>query len=206
MNRRSLALAAAAVAVLATLPAALATAGPRADSAPLVRVRVEGKTRTLFGPTEPRAQAATPLQALEQAALAGELYYHVQETSFGPYVDQIGRYRAAGTSGWVFKVNGAMPPVGADQVTLSPGDRVLWYWATFSESGGPRTLRLVRVKPDCYRVTAEDDQGKATTVAATLRVDGKALAVKPGATTCVPRPHGLVRAVAPGAVRSNALP
>ncbi|MER3487935.1 MAG: hypothetical protein C4307_04000, partial [Chloroflexota bacterium] len=198
--------AAAAAAVLAALPATLASAGPGADSAPLVRVRVEGKTRTLFGPTEPRAQAATPLQALEKASLAGEIYYHVQETSFGPYVDQIGRYRASGTSGWVFKVNGAMPPVGADKVELKPGDRVLWYWATFSESGGPPTLRLARVKPDCYQVTAEDDQGKTTPVAATLRVDGQALSVKAGATTCVPRPHGLVRAVAPGAVRSNALP
>lgn len=204
MFRRPLALAVAAVAALALLSGGLvATAS---DSPPLVRIRVEGKTRTLFGATEPRAQAATPLQALEQASLAGEFYYHVQETSFGPYVDQIGRYPAGGASGWVFKVNGASPPVGADKVELKPGDRVLWYWATFGESGGPPTLLLTRVKPDCYRVVAEDDQGKTTPVAATLRVDGKALPVSQGATRCVPRPHGLVRATAPGAVRSNALP
>lgn len=204
MLRRAFALAATAAA-LAALAGGLALAG--SDAAPLVRVRVEGKTRTLFGATEPRAQASTPLEALEAASLAGELYYHVQETSFGPYVDQIGRYRAAATSGWVFKVNGVMPPVGADKVELKPGDRVLWYWATFGTvPGGPPTLRLLRPRPHCYRVVAEDDQGAVQPVAAALRYDGKAVEVPAGAVRCLAPPHGLVRATAPGAVRSNALP
>jgi len=61
----------------------------------------------------------------------GELYYHVTQSSFGPFVDQVGRYGGAGSSGWVFKVNDASPPVGADKVTLQDGDRVLWYFADF---------------------------------------------------------------------------
>src|SRR5918912_4302154 len=101
-----------------------------------VHIRVEGKTRTIFGATEPRIVASSPLQALDTASLAGEFYYHVTTTSFGPYVDQIGRYAAGGTSGWVFKVNGKMPPVGADQVQLQDGDDVLWYWADFGPNGG----------------------------------------------------------------------
>ena len=64
---------------------------PAVATAAAVKVRVEGKTRTLFGPTEIAVDATTPLEALEQASLAGEFYYHITRTSFGPYVDQIGR-------------------------------------------------------------------------------------------------------------------
>ena len=45
----------------------------------------------------------------------GEFHYAVATASFGVYVSQI-KYLAAGTSGWVFKVNGVSPPVGADKV------------------------------------------------------------------------------------------
>ena len=113
-------------------------------SAAIVRVRVEGKSQTIFGATQPRASATTALEALESASIGGEFYYHVQVTGFGPYVDQIGRNAAAGFGGWAFKVNGASPPVGADQVEVKDGDVVLWYWADFTEAGGPPTLELAR--------------------------------------------------------------
>src|SRR5438067_11893773 len=97
-----------------------------------VHVRVEGRTHTIFGATAPLVDVkANALDALEAASNAGEFYYHVQQASFGSYVDQIGRYVAGGQNGWVFKVNGKLPPVGADQVTLHDGDSVLWYWASF---------------------------------------------------------------------------
>ena len=58
-------------------------------------------------------------------------------------MSQIGRYPGARLgAGWVFKVNGASPPVGADQVELKDGDEVLWYYATFGATGGPPTLAL----------------------------------------------------------------
>ena len=94
-------------------------------------------------------------------------------TGFGPYVDQIGRNAAAGFGGWAFKVNGASPPVGADQVELKDGDVVLWYWADFTEAGGPPTLELSREKGGCYRVVARNDAGNPVAVAATLRVDSR---------------------------------
>ena len=196
MNHRTLALALAVACALAAVPSVLAAG---------VRVRVEGKTTTIFGATEPRVQAAHALAALEAASVRGEFYYHVTQSSFGPYVDQIGRFPAAATSGWVFKVNGASPPVGADKVTLRDGDRVLWYWAQFEGPSGPPTLRLVRLRGGCYRVVAENDQGATSTPrGAFLRVDGRRVAVRRG--RACPGPHrGLVRAYAPGAVRSNAL-
>ncbi len=184
----------------------LAPLGLSAEHAgPLVSVRVEGKTATIFGATQPRAHAATALDALEAASNAGEFYYHVTETGFGPYVDQIGRYPGGGSSGWVFKVNGASPPVGADKLELKAGDVVLWYWATFTDAGGPLTLELSRMRNRCYRAVARDDGGRGVAASPVLKVEGRSLAMRAG--MACPGPHsGLVRATAPGAVRSNALP
>jgi len=184
-------------AALLVVPAALAFR---------VHVRVEGKTQTIFGAAEPALSVkANALDALESASLAGEFYYHVTVGGFGPYVDQIGRYPAGGSSGWVFKVNGLSPPVGADAVVLKPGDRVLWYWATFGPNGGPPTLVLRRASRGCYRVLAQDDAGKTRAArGAVLRVDGRSVRARAG-SACVGAHRGLVRATLKGAVRSNAL-
>jgi Domain of unknown function (DUF4430) len=194
--RRSLAIAVAAL--VAAVPASALAAG--------VQIRVEGKTRTIYGATQPRVEAANALEALEQASLAGEFYYHVATTSFGPYVDQIARFPASGPNGWVFKVNGASPPVGADKVPLKDGDVVLWYWATFDAAGtGPKTLELVRDAGGCYVVRAQDGQGARTPArGATLHVDGKEIA-SPTGRTCLKKHRSFVRATLPGAVRSNAV-
>jgi hypothetical protein len=169
-------------------------------------VRVEGRTQSIFGPLETRFEAgANALQALEAASLRGEFYYHVRQASFGPYVDQIGRYAAEGASGWVYKVNGVSPPVGAQDATLRDGDRVLWYWATFGPTGGPSTLLLTRTGRNCYRVVAENDQGVDSQASgAVLQVDGRRVRTRKG-RGCVGRHIGLVRATLSGAVRSNAL-
>jgi hypothetical protein len=183
---------------LLLVPAALAVG---------VHVRVEGKTRNIFGSTEPTLTAkANALDALDSASLAAEFYYHVTTTSFGPYVDQIGRYVAAGSNGWVFKVNGVSPPVGADAVVLKDGDRVLWYWATFGPTGGPPTLVLQATKKrGCYRVVAQDDNGKRTAArGARLHAGGRSVLARTG-SACLGANKGLVTATLKGAVRSNAL-
>jgi hypothetical protein len=189
--RRSLALAA--VAALVLVPGAMALR---------VHVRVEGKTQTIFGATQPTLTVkANALDALDAASIAGEFYYHVALSTFGPYVDQIGRYPAAGSSGWVFKVDGVSSAVAADQAKLKNGDTVLWYWATFGPSGGPPTLVLRHARGNCYAVSAQDDKGKLHAArGAALQVDGRTVSGR-----CVGRHHGLVRATAPGAIRSNAL-
>ena len=82
---------------------------------------------------------------------------------------------------------------------------MLWYWAEFTEAGGPPTLELSREKGGCYRVVARNDAGNPVDVAATLRVDTRRLPMQ-GGRAC-PGPHrSLVRAIAFDAVRSNALP
>jgi hypothetical protein len=197
VRRTLLTLAALAVLAAALVPAALAAR---------VSVRIEGRTQSLYGALETRFEAGpNAMTALEAASNRGEFYYHVTTTSFGPYVDQIGRYAGEATSGWVFKVNGVSPPVGADQVQLRDGDRILWYWATFGPSGGPSTLLLTRTGRNCYRVVAENDQGVDRAAAgAQLLVDGRRVRTRAG-RACVGRHTGLVRATLAGAVRSNAL-
>lgn len=193
------------IAVLTVAVATLFSVLASAASAALIHVRVEGKTATIFGAAEPRGLATTALGALEAAAIGGEFYYHVTASSFGNYVDQVGRYGGTSASGWVFKVNGVSPPVGADKVTLADGDVVVWYYATFGATGGPATLLLSRAPEGCYAVKSLDDTGKsAVPTGATLAVDGRAVETNNG-VGCPGAHRGLVRAVAPGAVRSNSL-
>ena len=189
---------AAAAAALLLVPAALAVR---------VHVRVEGKTQTIFGSTEPAlASGPNALNALEAASFAGEFYYHVTTTSFGSYVDQIGRYPGGGSSGWVFKVNGVSPPVGADAVQLKAGDHVLWYWADFGPNGGPPTLLLKKgAKRNCYRVLSQNDNGKTTPARGAVLHVGKRAVRTPTGSKCVGAHRGLVSATLKGAVRSNAL-
>jgi hypothetical protein len=170
-----------------------------------IKVRVEGRTTTIYGPAQPTLSADNALQALDVASTAGEFHYVVTAASFGNYVSQIGKYPAAGTSGWAYKVNGVSPPVGADQVALKDGDVVLWYWATFGPAGGPPTLELRRLPGNCYVVESVNDAGQRSRAAtATITADGKRFRARQG-RACIGRHKGLVRAVAPGAVRSNAV-
>ena len=191
-----------------------------------VSVRIEGKTQTLFGSAEPRLRiASTALDALTAAASNGEFYYHLTVSSLGFYVDQVGLYPATSTGGWMFKVNGVLPPVGASEVTIESGDRVLWYWASFDPVtfAGPKTLRLSRSKLThseragakrsrkrlyCYAVSAQDDKGASTpAVGAVVRAGSKRAVAGAKGRACLRAHNGsLVRATLSGAVRSNALP
>ncbi len=170
-----------------------------------VKIRVEGRTTTIFGPAQVKVQADNALRALDEASVIGEFYYLVSSASFGDYVSQIGKYPAAGSAGWVFKVNGASPPVGADKVELKDGDVVLWYYATFGATGGPPTLELQRLPGNCYVVQSVDDTGKKVRASgAVLRADSRSFKTREG-RACIGKHTGVVRAIAPGAVRSNAV-
>ena len=196
MLRRSLVLVVALVAALVVAASALAAS---------VTVRVEGKTQTIFGSVPVKVDAGNALQALDVASTFGEFFYLLTHSSFGDYVSQIGKYPAAGNAGWVFKVNGVSPPVGADQVQLKDGDTVVWYWAVFGPNGGPATLDLKADGAGCYRVTSYDDAGKGSpATAAVLHVDGRRIKT-PGGKGCVGAHRGVVRAFAVGAVRSNSV-
>ena len=196
MLRRSLVLVVAVVVAFTVAASALAAG---------VTVRVEGKTQTIFGSKPAPVEAANALQALDLASVLGRILLNaLTHSSFGDYVSQIGKYPAAGSAGWVFKVKRTPPPVGADQVQLKDGDSVLWYWAEFGPSGGPPTLDLKPDGKNCYRATSNDDAGKAAPAAAVLYVDGRRIKTTSG-RGCVGSHRGLVRAFAVGVVRSNSV-
>jgi hypothetical protein len=186
-----------------------------------VNIRVEGARVTIWGKTnrivEPvtgtfsppqgpdvTVAGSTPLGALERASRRGEFFYRVQSTSFGPYVSRIGRRRAAGSSGWVFKVNHTSPPVGADTYQLQEGDDVIWYWATFGPSGGPKTLDLARGGRGCFRAFAYDDSGDRTRPKDVVFVrDGRRRIVSESGRLCPAGEWETLRAVKEGMVRSE---
>jgi hypothetical protein len=190
--------------LVTVLGLALALAAPALAAS--VTVRVEGKTQPIFGSMPVALDAPDPLAALETAGALGEFYTQETHASFGTYVSQIGRYPGVGASGWVFKVNNVSPPVGADQLKLKDGDEVLWYYATFSDTGGPATLSLKAGSGNCYTVTSFDDAGKGAAAAGALvKVDGRRFKAGANGRACVGKHRGLVRAFASGAVRSNAV-
>jgi hypothetical protein len=182
---------------------------PATALAATVHVRVEGKTKNLFAPTEVSVTASNALDAIQQASLLGEFYYHLTTTSFGSYVDQVGLYGGSASSGWVFKVDNASPPVGADQVSLKDGDTVLWYYADFGPTGGPPSLSVkTATKTGCYAAQAFDDNGKSAAVTGLQwHVGSKTTVSGTTGTNYCPGKHTglLVRATATGAVRSNAV-
>ena len=195
MYRRSLALPAALAVMFVLVPAALAAR---------VHVRVEGKTQTIFGTTEPTLNVkVTALDALESASLAGEFFYHVTATG---YVDQIGRYSADASSGWVFKVNGILPPVGAGDVHVKDGDTVLWYWATFTGPAGPLTLEvetsIVKGKR-CFFATGRNDAGRASRVRGVVYTLNSRRTSSATGVVCTRPGRYTVRVTKTGAIRSR---
>lgn len=186
-----------------------------------VHVRVEGAKRTIFGAEAPLVtpfagtlsagegvtialSQATALGALEAASRRGEFFFRLVDTSFGPYVAQIGRRAGGGASGWVFKVNGASPPVGADAYVLEEGDEVLWYYATFGPAGGPPTLDLVR-SSRCFRAFEVNDLGERSPARDVVFKLGSRSVRSAEGRICPGGHWNRLRATKPGTVRSQVL-
>src|SRR5438445_411925 len=116
------------------------------------------------------------------------------------------RYPAGGSSGWIFKVNGIVPPVGADHVTVKDGDTVLWYWATFTGSAGPLTLEvetsIVKGKR-CFFATGRNDAGRASRIRGVVyTVNGRRVSSTTG-VVCTRLGRYTVRVAKTGAIRSR---
>ena len=128
-----------------------------------VHVRVEGKTQTIFG-SDPAARRprANALDALEAASRAGEFYYHVTRPRSAPTSTRSAATRPAAQSGWVFKVNGVSPPVGADQVELEGRRHRALVLRAVRRRRRAADARCSRARRrSCYRVDAQDDNGQA---------------------------------------------
>jgi hypothetical protein len=192
----------------------------RASAAPRVEVMVVGRTRVLRPPTKVRARArtvradgrrcavaaGTPLAAL--AALRAPSF---AVRDFGAcsarnpaasellYVTRVGRDRARGVDGWVFKVGRRAPGIGAanPRARVRAGGRVLWFYCRMGARGCQRTLevsgpaRTAPGAPVTFAVRGYDDRGRGAPAAgarvrfgaasATAAADGTATITAPTA-------------------------
>jgi len=99
---------------------------PAAD--PAIGFKIEGKTKVYC---EGEAQASDALELVKIAASNCNFTYNIKDTSFGPYLEQIGDDTVSGTDGWLYAVNFILPNIGAADYKLKSGDYVLWHFGAF---------------------------------------------------------------------------
>ena len=123
---------------------------PRLRSRRPSRSASKGKTQTLFAPTEVTVTASNALDALEQASISGELYYHVTVTGLrrvrrpGRPLRRL-RLERLGVQGRRRLAAGRRRPGGAEG--RRPRALVL---REFGPNGGPPTLELNAAAGGCY--------------------------------------------------------
>ena len=85
-------------------------------------------------------QGLTALQVLKQALDKEQIQYVIKEESWGQYIKSIAGQEEAslgGWDGWMYKVNGEAPQVGASDYKLKDGDELQFYygrWAAISST------------------------------------------------------------------------
>jgi len=94
-----------------------------------IRFRIEGSDDQICAG---EVDASNPLEVVEKASLICNFSYVIEETSFGPYLKQIGYDKAEGTAGWLYLVNWDQASVGADAYQLKNNDFVTWYYGEFT--------------------------------------------------------------------------
>jgi hypothetical protein len=140
----------AAAVLVAVAVAAFGVAPAFATPAPVVSVRVEGSSATLFDRSvsvgtsvmsdtsdAPHTESGNAMAAVDVAARLGAFPYEITDSSFGLYVSSIAGElpgSAPDYPGWLYRVNGVSLLVGADHATLKTGDSVLWYYGTYDAS------------------------------------------------------------------------
>ena len=169
----------------------------------------KARRTTIFGSTEPtldvtaeRARRARRGQPRRRVLLPRP------HTSFGPYVDQIGRYPAAGSSGWVFKVNGVSPPVGADAVAAEGRRHGALVLGDLRRRGRAADARRCErtTKRELLLACCPGRQRHATAARRRAASRRRPQRADPRGQCAASGQHtGLVRATLAGAVRSNAL-
>ena len=73
-------------------------------------------------------EAETALDVVIKAADDCGYTYKIQDTSFGPYLIRIANDKAEGLKGWLYRVDGVLPSIGAADFALWGGEGVLWYF------------------------------------------------------------------------------
>lgn len=193
-----------------TLPISIFSAGSGSGSGGSTSgngFRIEGADSQVCSGT---IVAITALDVVKNASTTCNFTYHIQTTSFGPYLNQINNDKAAGLVGWVFLVNNVAPQVGAGDYQLQSGDQVLWYYGDFSWL--PSRISLSKTTIDhgsSTQATVESFSGGAWTPVsgATVFVNSQTITANSGGVAVVSPPDGNYKVFAEktGFIRSNAV-
>lgn len=76
-------------------------------------------------------EGQTALDVLKKATSENNIKLDVKDSDYGPYIAGINSIYSGScgaNSGWMFKVNGNMPDVGADAYKLAAGDQVEFFY------------------------------------------------------------------------------
>lgn len=106
-----------------TLPLKVAT------TSPTFNFRIEGKSNTVCSG---KVAGPTALDIVKNASFLCGFSYHIQSTSFGSYLDQIGDDKAEGQIGWLYLVNSISPSIGAADYILKANDLILWFYGDYN--------------------------------------------------------------------------
>jgi hypothetical protein len=90
--------------------------------------RIEGSAETVC---TGQAAGPTALDIIKNASAQCGFTYSIQNTAYGPYLNQINNDTASGQTGWLYLVDNISPDVGATDYQLKTGDEVLWYFGEF---------------------------------------------------------------------------
>ncbi len=128
-----------------TLPLRIVASQPSQSFA----FRIEGSNEQVC---EGTVAAITALDVVKNAASQCGYSYNIQDTQYGPYLNQIGNDAAANLTGWQYAVNLTIPSVGAADYQLQTNDQVLWYYGGWDD-------KLTRLSLD----KAVTDSGQSST-------------------------------------------
>lgn len=90
--------------------------------------RIEGASETICSG---KVAAITALDIIKNASKLCDFTYHISDTSYGPYLDQIANDQASGLNGWMYLINNQSANVGAADYQLQSTDTVLWYFGAY---------------------------------------------------------------------------
>jgi len=103
--------------------------------------RIEGSSEEICAG---KTQGPTALDIVKNASIQCGFTYHIQQASFGPYLDKINDDQAVGQTGWMYLVNNAYADVGAADYNLKTGEEVVWFFGDYGWQ--PTRLDLPQTK------------------------------------------------------------
>jgi len=108
-----------------------------------VKIAVVGENRELlYGPGIVKLSKNNPggLTALGALDATG-LPYNISKR-FPGFVEAIAGLHNKGQGGWLYQVNGEVPPVAADKRAVAANDRVIWWYSSSINAPPPRWEQL----------------------------------------------------------------